>query len=1556
MAFEKGGYADKLGNRYESRWVVKQYVLLLQERIQSVTVEAIGDDEKGVDLIVHFKNNIRQFQQCKARNQSSDKWTISDLSSRNILNNMKFHLDREPRNEVKLISGVPSKNLEDICESARKSNNNPEDFYKYQICEAGQPRLRTFSEYCSQIGLDKDEKEHRARAFDYLKRTYIEIWDDNQSSYEDILSLINLLIDGKSETIIASLSEFAEENIRKVVYADDLRKYLSDSGFHLRKLVHDTRLFPAVERLKLQFSESISNDLICDTLIPRDETEKLLKELEQNNIIILHGDAGTGKSGVLYELSQKLTEKNIQYIPVRLDRQEPKNTTKQFGTDIGLPESPSLCLEAIAFDRPAVLILDQLDALRWTSSHSENALAVCKNIIREVTRSRLRKNNISVIISCRTFDLEHDPEIKKWLNNTNKKVKFSKIEVKHLPEEKIKEIVTNENCNYALLNKKQISIISSPHMLNIWTKIVRNGKTPSFNSSAHLMQEFWEDRIRTLEKRNIKKSEVERVINDIISFMEVNGKLNTPNAAIDCDERVLTELQTVGVIRIADSITFCHQTYFDYKVADRVRKDILMKQGSIVEWLGPKNNQSLFKREQVRQVLLLLWDDMPELCVRNIKFLIESESIRFHIKHLVLEIVSQIDNPDDSLISYIFELEKLELWKPLIINIILFGNPQYISIAIEKGYVDEKLNSVIDNDVHIATRLLRSVADRIPDDITHYIEPYIEKGEKWHKRVLDCLCWNVENDSDIMFELRLKLMKQKIFNDYIDLLAVCKTNPIRVIKIFEAVLSTWESSSYSANQLLTSHNNHSKYDYWDNRIIPKLDKHISTHSIVFWELIMPQVERLTKCGTNEYNRKLKDWFDDEIMQLGDTNTSICTGLYHLLVSTGKILANTNTKCFIGISEIYRESKSPVIQKILLESYASLPPKNADYGVEWLISDTRRFALGSGYQEPKWMSAVRLIKSLSNYCSDESYRTLEECIIHYHEPNEKRTAEYAIPSWKYGHYDDFWGRAQHFLLPALCSKRRGVKVEGLIGVLERKFNCYSPNRFLSMSLGTGGFVKSPLLDEKIHLLSNRAWQSIINNKEIPEENNLGKWKQISKKVVGESSVLNYSRDFENIAKRQPQRFSKLALTFNKETNPSYIAAILSCFAETEPKAQNITEDEKKNWEPVDFETVEKFLKKTQIGNDDNVAIQFCRMVENRAEEKFSDTIIEKLIDYALNHPDPKEGRLNCYNPEYGNLSENATASSLVDNSLNSVRGVAAIATGAVLWKHKELFEKLKPVIEALANDPHPVVKVATIRTLLPIINIDISYAVHLFVQMCKNDLRISICRYAVELYNWCMRDYKNEFEPLIRELFYSERFDFALFGTKEICARWLFYEYFSDELTEARNGCEAHRMGIAKIASQFVSDEKYSNRCQELLLPLLNDESKKVREQADNLSFAKLLQIGNIEEFLELFIKSKAFKEENSGSRLYYALKDYEGSLIRFAKVINRSVGSLLEGHIAGSIIQSDIPFTLVPVLLRLYEQAKEDDADLMNRCLDSWDLLFEKGIGLTRELTNKIDT
>ena len=63
MAAEPGGRAAKLGERYEGLWVARQMLFALLGQSRSVQLEALGDDEQGVDLWVVRSDGTRVAQQ-----------------------------------------------------------------------------------------------------------------------------------------------------------------------------------------------------------------------------------------------------------------------------------------------------------------------------------------------------------------------------------------------------------------------------------------------------------------------------------------------------------------------------------------------------------------------------------------------------------------------------------------------------------------------------------------------------------------------------------------------------------------------------------------------------------------------------------------------------------------------------------------------------------------------------------------------------------------------------------------------------------------------------------------------------------------------------------------------------------------------------------------------------------------------------------------------------------------------------------------------------------------------------------------------------------------------------------------------------------------------------------------------------------------------------------------------------------------------------------------------------------------------------------------------------
>ena len=97
MALEAGGYAEKLGNRYEANWVALQLLHLLEEKITWIVVEPIGDDEVGVDVIIGIDQDHTEHHQCKVGVGYNELWTLSQLNESKIFRNALFQIERRTR-------------------------------------------------------------------------------------------------------------------------------------------------------------------------------------------------------------------------------------------------------------------------------------------------------------------------------------------------------------------------------------------------------------------------------------------------------------------------------------------------------------------------------------------------------------------------------------------------------------------------------------------------------------------------------------------------------------------------------------------------------------------------------------------------------------------------------------------------------------------------------------------------------------------------------------------------------------------------------------------------------------------------------------------------------------------------------------------------------------------------------------------------------------------------------------------------------------------------------------------------------------------------------------------------------------------------------------------------------------------------------------------------------------------------------------------------------------------------------------------------------------------
>lgn len=184
MSLERGGKADKDGNRYEYEWVLYNVLSVINNDIQSFIWEPIGPNADGVDITVVTNHN--NYQQCKASNGDRDYWRLSDLMSHKILDRWKSRLSENEDNEVSLVSPISFRGLTDLILRARNSNNFGRDFYTCQIEKAGQNTKKLFEDiFKIFIGeLTKADEEDYNRILSFLKRINIKTY-----SYEALHNL-----------------------------------------------------------------------------------------------------------------------------------------------------------------------------------------------------------------------------------------------------------------------------------------------------------------------------------------------------------------------------------------------------------------------------------------------------------------------------------------------------------------------------------------------------------------------------------------------------------------------------------------------------------------------------------------------------------------------------------------------------------------------------------------------------------------------------------------------------------------------------------------------------------------------------------------------------------------------------------------------------------------------------------------------------------------------------------------------------------------------------------------------------------------------------------------------------------------------------------------------------------------------------------------------------------------------------------------------------------------------------------------------------------------------
>jgi hypothetical protein len=99
--------------------------------------------------------------------------------------------------------------------------------------------------------------------------------------------------------------------------------------------------------------------------------------------VLLTGEAGVGKSGVILQVIESLQEQGLPLITFRVDRLDPTILPSDVGQQLGLPDSPVNVLAAIAQGQDCPLVIDQLDATSLASGRNPQFFDCIDEILKQ---------------------------------------------------------------------------------------------------------------------------------------------------------------------------------------------------------------------------------------------------------------------------------------------------------------------------------------------------------------------------------------------------------------------------------------------------------------------------------------------------------------------------------------------------------------------------------------------------------------------------------------------------------------------------------------------------------------------------------------------------------------------------------------------------------------------------------------------------------------------------------------------------------------------------------------------------------------------------------------------------------------------------------------------------------------------------------------------------------------------------------------------------------------------------------------------------------------------
>lgn len=1384
---------------------------------------AIRIEEPGTDGAEFYLEKVPAHEHWQAKRQILDRktWTIQLLFKEGILGFFKQRVNAGESCVFASISDAPE--LRCLSENASEAKDWMEFHTKFLAAKVWQ---KHFSELNRHIGCAYPED-----CFEFLRKVRVE--GARESTIEALLlPVFKASFTGSPHTVLVLLRDLYLASVHKALTAQDILEYLESHAIKPRALQVSAELRDLAQGITAAYIAGQKAKLIRGESIPRQACADIVQKIrdsERSLDILISSPAGGGKSAGLLQVVTGLIAAGVPVLGFRLDRVEPVASTEALGRALGLPESPAVVLSQCFPGQAVALVIDQLDFVSATSGRHPDFFEVIAALADEV-RGLRGARQIHLVTACREFDFQNDNRIRRLLPPNE-----SPVTISLLSNAEVKSVVVVSGGDPGRLSAKQLELLRLPQNLALF---VESGlpieQQPAFVTEKELLDAYWDCKRREVSRRRPEEAgRWPQVLSKFTNEMSERQELSVPKSRMDeFSPELLAAMVSEGVLTFdGQRYGFGHESLFDYCFARQAAAGAT----EFVEFLE-RDEQELFRRAQLRQVLVYLRDDDFPRYLRNVQRALESEKIRPHLKLLVLDLVAAFTNPRSEELDLLMPLLELELtcrregvpnpnktgtraWG------VFFSSGSLFGLADKGGHIERWLHSGDESLENNMTFYMRCQMRFHGDRVAELLEPFVGSGGKWKDRLCFIMQWADLGDSRRFFELFLRLLDDGTLDDARGPIAVNSTfwsilhglaekNPIWCAEVAAHWLSRKVAIAQASQVQGERPSLHDQFGVDDvlqsARGAPK----------GFLERVLQAMLDAAEAFVYEDTCDLRP---DKIWPLRYTGMylgmaeAFPRGCEIALESVG----SSDPEVLRPFIALLRGSRLCIANQLLQSAYTAAPEVYAEEALTLLADGPER--LHCGVHGSPFLTAKTLIEKCSPHCSDGAFHRLEAILLDF-------KSEYERSREGFRHQ----GYSAYELVSALQPSRCHENTKRRLAEWHRKFG--PTNR--QPRVFEGGFVGSPISQEATVQMTDQQWLRAIETHGT--ESGGRDW---NRPLRGGASQL--AQVLKEHVKKEPERFAKLALQFPASTHASYPMNVLYGLKEVS----------------VNSDLKLEVARRVFDSDDAACLMAALDLLASVGDATLPDHAVQFIQQMATDYPHPEADKNDDRDP--------------VQHGINTVRGHGVGAIRNLMFSDKPYLEVFRTTIVRCVLDPTLAVRACVVSALAAAAVHDDLWAITQFNQLLEADYKLLNSHYVEDFLARGLRKHIEDFRPIIDRMRLSEIKDVRQAGGRLACLARLYHPELDDLSEAAMSGDPACRLGAAEVASQNLTNADCRAWCEAALIRFFNDEDAEVRRHAAR-SFWHLWQqpdlpLGDYDVLIRSFLDSRAFADEPTF--LLHALDD-----------------------------------------------------------------------------------